>query len=231
MEFLAVDQERREEGVPFRALRPVLGGDRSNARRVVRSLIRRGAVELVKDPETGESRLKLTFMTAAAALWRQGGSYDDEAKQKEREWRRELDEAMAFVRAEHEERRRVHCEIEATWDEPGRSKQRRRSPGPNQLRVIAVLVRYAEDPQLGLPRGAVARIAQGSGEKANTLRAVRTLIRGGTLQQSKDGRRLRITYWRTTWLWGYVPDMVEPPLDDVKAEAVLESFGESGGVA
>ncbi|MDP9437231.1 MAG: hypothetical protein M3P49_00545, partial [Actinomycetota bacterium] len=96
-------------------------------------------------------------------------------------------------------------------------------------RVIGALVRYADDPQMGLPRSVVRQIACAgeAGEKANILRAVRELSRRGTLQRSKDGERLRLTDWHTTsLLHQHVPLMVDPPLDDEKAEAILAASGE-----
>jgi hypothetical protein len=66
--LLAADERARGEGLPLCALRPVLGPDRSNARRAIRSLIRRGDAEWVTDPETGERRLKLEFWLCVAAM-------------------------------------------------------------------------------------------------------------------------------------------------------------------
>lgn len=64
---------------------------------------------------------------------------------------------------------------------------------------------------------------------ANVFRAVRTLTRRGTLQRSKDGERLRLTEWRIPWSWDLAPHLVDPPLVDARAEAVLEGFGEPMG--
>ena len=52
--------------------RPILGPDRSNARRSVQSLIRWGDLEWTVGPE-GERRLKLTWLLAVAAHWRLAG--------------------------------------------------------------------------------------------------------------------------------------------------------------
>jgi hypothetical protein len=68
VELLSADERARGEGLPLSALRPVLGPDRSNARRAIRSLIRRGDAEWVTDPETGERRLKLEFWLCVAAM-------------------------------------------------------------------------------------------------------------------------------------------------------------------
>lgn len=77
VEYLATDEQRRKEGVPLRALRPLLPADRSNRRRIIRSLLERGDLEIVRDDEDGESRYKLSFWTSAAWLWRMAGPYTD----------------------------------------------------------------------------------------------------------------------------------------------------------
>ena len=56
VELLSADERARGEGLPLSALRPALGPDRSNARRAIRSLIRRGDAEWVTDPETGDRK-------------------------------------------------------------------------------------------------------------------------------------------------------------------------------
>lgn len=226
---LSADGESRAEGLPLAALRPALGPDRSNGRRVLRSLIKRGAAEWVTDPETGERRVKLEFWTCVAAVIKRE-PLDDEPDPLEeaREHRRQVEAALADIRAEAAEKRRALAARESLWEEPGRSSSRRSSLGPNQLRVIGVLVRYADDPQMGLPRSVVRQIACAgeAGEKGNILRAVRDLTRRGTLQKSKDGERLRLTDWRTSLLHHHVPLLVDPPLDDEKAEAILAASGE-----
>ena len=227
VDLLSADSQAQREGLPPAALRPALGPDRSNGRRVLRSLIKRGAVEWVTDPETGERRVKLEFWTCVSAmLKREPPDNEPDPLEEAREHRRQVEAAMNTIRAEERKKRRVFAARESLWEEPGRPPFRRSSPGPNQLRVIGVLVRYADDPQMGLPRSVVRQIACIVGEKANILRAIRDLTRRGTLQKSKDGERLRLTDWRTSLLHDHVPLMVDPPLDDEKAEAILAASGE-----
>ncbi len=229
---LSADEESRAKGLPLAALRPALGPDRSNGRRVIRSLIQRGAAEWVVD-EGGTRRVKLEFWTCVAAVLKREPMDDEpDSIEEEREHRRQVEAALAEIRAEEREKRRALAARESLWEEPGRPSSRRSSPGPNQLRVIGVLVRYADDPQMGLPRSVVRQIACVGGEKANILRAVRDLTRRGMLQKSKDGERLRLTDWRTTsLLHQHVPLLVDPPLDDEKAEATLAASGEPVGVS
>jgi DNA-binding MarR family transcriptional regulator len=66
-----------EDGLPLQALRPALGRDRSNARRVIRSLIGRGDVEVIRDPETGGARLRLEFWCHVSAVLRRARYLDD----------------------------------------------------------------------------------------------------------------------------------------------------------
>ena len=216
-----------DEGLFLFGIRRELGPcDPSNVRRAVRGLEHRGLVE------REHGRVRLTFWGVLCAGYvLQGPEEAPDPLEEAREHRREVEAAMDAIRAEVAEKRRALLEAEALWEEPGRSFERRRSPGPNQLRVIAVLVRYASDPRLGLPVGAVRRIACAgeTGDMANVFRAVRTLTRRGTLQRSKDGERLRLTAWRIPWPWDLAPHLVDPPLDDARAEAVLEGFGEAAG--
>ncbi len=224
---LSADEESRAESLPLTALRPALGPDRSNGRRVLRSLFKRGAVEWVTNPDTGERRLKLEFWACIAAVLKREPMDDEpDPLEEAREHRRQVEAALAEIRAEEREKRRALAARESLWEEPGRPSSRRSSPGPNQLRVIGVLVRYADDPQMGLPRSVVRQIACVGGEKANILRAIRDLTRRGTLQKSKDGERLRLTDWRTSLLHHHVPLLLDPPLDDEKAEAILAASGE-----
>ncbi len=76
LDRLCADEETRLEGLPVRALRPVLGPDRSNGRRVIRGLIRRGAVEWAADDETGERKLVLEMWTGISLVLRREGRPD-----------------------------------------------------------------------------------------------------------------------------------------------------------
>ncbi len=80
-----------------------------------------------------------------------------------RQYRRVLDEAASELLARERESRRGHYQRERQWAEPGDDLKRHRRPGPHQLRILGVLVAYAEDQQMGLPTEAVRKIAaQGS---------------------------------------------------------------------
>jgi hypothetical protein len=70
VDALSENEEVLKTGLTLSALRPALPRDRSNARRVIQSLFRRGDVERVTDEETGEERIKLEFFAGCAALMR-----------------------------------------------------------------------------------------------------------------------------------------------------------------
>ncbi|MDP8951698.1 MAG: hypothetical protein M3N18_05590, partial [Actinomycetota bacterium] len=211
-----------DEGLFLFGIRRELGPcDPSNVRRAVRRLEHRGLVE----SEHGRVRLTFWGVLCAGYVLQEPEEAPDPLEEA-REHRREVEAALDSIRAEEAEKRRALAAREALWEEPGRPPSRHSSPGPNQLRVIGVLVRYADDPQMGLPRSVVRQIACVVGEKGNILRAIRDLTRRGTLQKSKDGERLRLTDWRPSLLRHHVPLLVDPPLDDEKAEAILVASGE-----
>ncbi len=235
VDLLSSSERARSEGLTFAELRPALGKDRSNARRALDSLIGRGDLERVTNAETTEEpRYKLSWLACVSAMMRAEPLADEPDPLGEaREHRREADAALDEIRARRGEERRALAAREDLWEEPARPSSHPRPPGPNQRRVIAVLVRYAPDPQMGLPEGAVRQIACAGEavEKANVLRAVRSLIHSGLLQRSRDGERLRLDSWWFPLRWRATPYTLDPPLDDEKAEAVIEAFGESGGVS
>ncbi len=238
VDLLSASEKVRSEGLTLAELRPALGKDRSNAKRAVDSLIGRGDLERVTtNPETTEPpRYKLNWLACVAAMLKAEPLADEpDPLEEAREHWREVDAAVDEIRAWQGEKRRALAAREDLWEEPARPSSRPRPPGPNQNRVIGVLVRYASDPQMGLPEGAVRRIACAGEavEKANVLRAIRSLIHSGLLQRSRDGeQRLRLAGWESAWWrWQATPYTLDPPLPDEKAEAVLETFGEPGGVS
>jgi hypothetical protein len=207
-------------GLPPRRIREIIGRhDRPNVRKSIRRLEERGLVER----DRGLAKLTLQGALVAGGLkWRAGR---DARLEEERNREREL---AGFFRAASEARLediRRRREEEEGWENPPPRYERRRSPSKNQRRVLAVLARYAADPQRGLPARAVRKIA-GISDKGNTTRAIRSLTERPIVQRSKDGGRLRIALWYDPLLWALVPASMEPPLDDEKAKEVLEGFGE-----
>ncbi len=65
-EALQESSEPKESGLPVTAVKELVGADRSNARRAIRTLLMRG---LIEESEDGR-RIRLTFLgTFARALW------------------------------------------------------------------------------------------------------------------------------------------------------------------
>lgn len=221
LEALDADESRE---MHIREVRHRLGDiDRSNVRRGIRGLVGRGLVE-----ETEDRRIRLTRKGAFVAY-----SFFSEEPSDPREELRwinaEWDEFARALREAQEEEARRYEEQEAMWEKPEHRYKRWRFPSKNQLRIIAVLVCYAADPQKGLPASALRRIV-GIGDKSNARRAERALLQRGTIQRSKDGKRLRIAPSVDSLLWSLAPSVVDPPLDDGRAQALLEGIGEGAGV-
>ncbi len=213
--------EAGEGGLLPREIRQRSGsGNRSNIRKSVKRLQERGLVEKKK----GE-RLHLTFAGSLMAGGLRTQNEPDSPLVDLRRRRKDWEELKRQIRRQREEERRHWLEEEERWAKPEPRYERHRYPSKNQLRVIAVLVRYAADPQKGLSASAVRRIA-GIGDKSNARRAERALLERGTVQASKDGTRLRITPSSCSFLWRFAPSMIDPPLDDEEAEAVLRVYGE-----
>ena len=212
-------------GLPPSRIREMIGRhDRPNVRKSIRRLEERGIVER----DGGLAKLTLWGALVAGGLrWRAGR---DARLEEESNREKELaEEFRAAVDAELEDIR-GRRKAEEGWEKPPPRYERRRSPSKNQRRLLAVLARYAADPQRGLPARAVREISD-IPDKGNTTRAVRALTERAILQRSKDGNRLRIAAWRDPLLWRFAsPTYIEPPLDDERAKQVLEGFGEWVGV-
>jgi len=216
--------EGDERGLLPRQIRKIIGSDdRPNIRKSIRKLEERALVE--RDGEL----VKLTFSGALVAGWLKWEARKDSRLEEERKRDRELAGFFHAMWEEREEDARRHRDEEERWERPAPHYERRRRPSKNQRRILAALVRYAADPQRGLPAQAVRKIA-GIPDKGNTTRAIRSLTERAILQKSKDGGRLRIALWSSPPLWALVPASTEPPLDDEKAREVLEGFGEWAGV-
>lgn len=76
VDLLVGTEEAQREGLPLAALRPVLGPDRSDARRVIRSLVERGDAEWVEG-EGGIRRLRLNWLLCVSVLLKREDLGDD----------------------------------------------------------------------------------------------------------------------------------------------------------
>lgn len=164
-----VPQDARDGGLPLRELRRRVGDpDRSNLRRVIRGFLEHGLVEA--SFRDGERRVALTDWghTVAAAVSRAGRRPGDEL----RVYRGESAGGVHWFGYEH-------------------LSARKRSPGETQRAVLAALRECAGHPSEGLPVAHVKAIV--GGDPANTRRAIRSLLQRGLLEESADGRRIRLS--------------------------------------
>ncbi len=190
-----------------RELRLALGGtDRSNLRRSIRGLSKRG---LVEDLAGVHPRVKLTTVGVLASRFLEDPPESRKAKVGDGE--RRLREAI-------EERRRWVEEDKARWirREVVRPK-RNRVPGEVQMKVLAIL--GCVDPiEEGLCVRALKALV--GADRANTRRAIRVLLDRGEIQESRDGRRLRANIWRVWGWWRTAPSLVELPDEGLIAEVL-----------
>lgn len=215
--------------LPLRELRRRLGEpDRSNLRRAIRGLLERS---LVEESHSGRSsgggrRLALTSSgllrmrppPPVHLLYRPRMSI----RARLREELRALQEAR-----EEEESRRLETKA-AVSASPAAGPSgvdhehisgRGHSPGPNQRSVLYVLWKYADPVDEGLPVGAVKSIV--GGDRSNTRRAIRTLLRRGELEEFEDGKRVRLSRSAAFRFSSNSPPTLEDPPDEERAAKIL----------
>ncbi len=153
----------------LRELRRRLGDpDRSNLRRAIRGLLER---EIVEEFESGgERRVKLAYWASLSA----GAGPDDHHG------------------SGVEDRFRRGKSVKGTrWFAPGHRHVPIRSLGRGQRRILAVLRERSDPLDEGLPVTVVRAMA--GGDRANTRRAIRTLLLYGMLEESEDRGRIRLS--------------------------------------
>jgi hypothetical protein len=158
-----------DQELPLRELRRRLGDpDRSNVRRAIRGLLAR---EMVKEIfREGERCVELTFWGYTVAGARS----------------RELPRPGHALRVwRGESAGDVH------WFGHVHAPLRDRPPGGTQLAVLAALREDAGPQEEGLPVADVKAIV--GGDPANTRRAIRLLLKRSLLEESADGRRVRLS--------------------------------------
>jgi len=97
--------------------------------------------------------------------------------------------------------------------------RRGRSLGPNQRSVLYVLWKYADPVDEGLPVGTVKAIV--GGDRSNTRRAIRTLLRRGELEESEGGKRVRLSRSAAFRFSSNFPLTLEDPPDEKRAAKIL----------
>jgi hypothetical protein len=166
--------------LPLRELRRRLGEpDRSNLRRAIRGLLEREVLE--ESCSGGERRVALTVFGYIGA-----GPPLAPPRRPPVSARTTLEELQHTLRKAREAEA-----ARPRWVSYEHRFVRRRLPGETQRRVIVVLQEYAEPVEEGLPVSVVKAIV--GGDRSNTRRAIRTLLWRGLLEESEDGRRVRLS--------------------------------------
>lgn len=199
----------------LRELRCQLGEpDRSNLRRGIRGLLKRGLVEELRVGE--QPRVKLSFWGVIFAHPLSRIPHRSRVSPRIK-LRREI---RMLEKAREEEQRRLEAE-EAKgprWIGYEHRFVRRRLPGLAQTRILSALWEYADPLDAGLPVTAVKAIV--GGNRSNTRRAIRTLLLRGQLDESEDGERIRLSYSAASW-FSLFPPLPEEPIDDDHAREIL----------
>jgi DNA-binding MarR family transcriptional regulator len=214
---LKVLEEYKNEGIPVREFKARMGTDRSNARRVIRGLMKRDFVEEI-DPD-GERRLRLTLrgrLRVAYPLTKKRPSPLAEYRRERREIMRALTEKRA--------RREAEATEGPKWFRYEGRFTRRRYPGPMQRCVLAVLWEYADPVDEGLPLIAVKAIV--GGDRSNTRRAIRTLLLRGEIEECEDGQRIRLAFGTALW-FAILPPIPPEPIDGERARGILRAHQRS----
>jgi len=161
-------------------LNAALGGDRSNTRRAVRGLLRRDLVEEVEDAE-GHKPIRLTnfgvlFSMPPPAISTKSPTY------RSKEWERR-----------HPTVGRRPDRAPAKQNLSGSSSPPRvRAPGSIERLILGVLWEHPGSRRAGMPvRELKVLIVD---DRSNIRRAIRNLLRRGWIEESDDGRHLRLTY-------------------------------------
>jgi len=67
------------------------------------------------------------------------------------------------------------------------------------------------------------------GDRSNARRAIRTLLRDGSLAEIEGGERIRLSSRLVSCYWFVGPGQVPPaPVDDERAEEIVRAHGDAG---
>ncbi|MDP9477221.1 MAG: hypothetical protein M3R38_16340 [Actinomycetota bacterium] len=212
----------------FRELGQRLGEpDRSNLHRGVAGLLRRGLIE--EDWSRGGRRFRLTFRgdlrthVEAEKRRRAVPSGPRRATRRERE--------RAALSAEERREPGAEAQEGTVWVSPEpRRFVRVRPPSETYKRILSLLWEYAKPWDGGLPVAVVKEIA--GGDRSNTRRAIRALLQQGKLEETEDGKRIRLSrYAAYVFSCAPLPPTPDEPVDDAHAKAVLRRHRKKSGRA
>jgi hypothetical protein len=225
--------------LPLRELRRRLGEpDRSNLRRAIRGLLERSFVEESHSGSSsgGGRRLALTSSgllrmrppPPVHPLYRSRMSIRVQLREALRALQeaREVEESQTKAAASASPVASASPAAGPSGGDHEHISRRGRSPGPNQRSVLYVLWKYADPVDEGLPVGTVKAIV--GGDRSNTRRAIRTLLRRGELEESEDGKRVRLSRSAAFRFSSNSPPTLEHPPDEVRAAKILKARQDGG---
>ena len=185
--------DAEDQELPLRDLRRRLGEpDRSNLRRAIRGLLKRGILE--EFSRGGEPHVGFVIKGYFGPRARPASSGGPPAfagggnREKERPVRREWPETAS-------RRPRVRATRKQRWVRYEHRFVRNRPLGETQRRVLGALQESSEPKESGLPVTAVKELV--GADRSNARRAIRTLLMRGLIEESEDGRRIRLTFLGT----------------------------------
>jgi hypothetical protein len=189
--------------------------DRSNLRRAIRGLLKRGLVR--ESRSKGERRLGLAFW----GFVRMRIPSESSSRRRVSAGANMRAELRALREAREVERRRLEAEDAKgpRWLGYEHRFVRNRRPGPAQERVLYVLWEYADPLDEGLPVSAAKAIV--GGDRSNTRRTIRTLLLRGELDESEDGERIRLSYSTALKFAVLFLPFLEDPIDDQRARMIV----------
>jgi DNA-binding IclR family transcriptional regulator len=215
-------------GPSLRELHRLLGEpNRSNLHRSIEGLLRLGLVEA--SLSGGERRFRLTFLGALQTQLEVENRDHAGPPRPRRATRWEKD--LAAVSDEERSDPEVEAPEGTGWvsHEP-RRPLRKRPPSEAYKRILSVLWEYAKPWDKGLPVAVVKEIV--GGDRSNTRRAIKTLQQQGKLEESEDGKRIRLSP-SAAYVFSFAPfpPMPDEPVDDKHARAVLRRHQKKSGRA
>ena len=184
-----VVDEAEDQELPLRELRRRLGEpDRSNLRRAIRGLLERGILE--EFSRGGEPHVAFAVKgffgprTRPAPYGISPAFANAGNSEKERAVRKEQPGSAG-------QRSGVRVARKQRWVGHEHRFVRNRALGETQMRVLGALQESSEPRENGLPVTVVKGII--GADRSNARRAIKTLLMRGLIEETEDGRRIRLT--------------------------------------
>ncbi len=183
-----------DQELPLRELRRRLGEpDRSNLRRAIRGLLERCTLE--EFSREGEPHVAFAVKGYFGMSMRPTSSGNPLAFANAENSEKERSEKGRAVQKERpgiaSRRPSVRAARKQRWVRYEHRFVRIRALGETQMRALGALQESSEPRESGLPVTVVKGIV--GADRSNARRAIRTLLMRGLIEESADGRRIRLT--------------------------------------